>query len=54
MPFASVGLGHVPLSEPIMRAMISVAEHVEDSLKLICCETLVEIRESASVTLSNL
>lgn len=35
-----------------MRAMISVAEHVEDSLKLICCETLVEIRESTSVTLS--
>ena len=44
-PFASAGLGRVPLTEPIMRAMISVAEHAEDSLRLICCETLVEIRK---------
>ncbi|KAH8114744.1 Rapamycin-insensitive companion of mTOR, N-term-domain-containing protein [Phellopilus nigrolimitatus] len=39
----SAGLGHVPLAEPVMRALIAVAEHPEDPLRQICCETLVEI-----------
>ena len=43
---STAGLGHVPLSEPIMRALISVAEHSEDPLRHICCETLVEIRKN--------
>ncbi|KAL1745112.1 Rapamycin-insensitive companion of mTOR, N-term-domain-containing protein [Schizophyllum fasciatum] len=33
----------VPLSEPIMRAFIAVAEHIEDPFRLICVQTLVEI-----------
>ncbi|KAL5482443.1 hypothetical protein ACEPAI_9037 [Sanghuangporus weigelae] len=37
------GLGRVPLSEPVMRALIAIAEHPEDPLRQICCETLVEI-----------
>lgn len=40
----SAGLGRVPLSEPTMRALIAIAEHPEDPLRPICCETLVEIR----------
>ena len=44
-PFASAGSGTVPISESIMRALISVAEHSEDPLRQICCQTLSEIRQ---------
>ncbi|KAF5382569.1 hypothetical protein D9615_002880 [Tricholomella constricta] len=40
---SSGGPGVVPLSEPIMRALISVAEQPEDPFRLICVETLAEI-----------
>lgn len=33
----------VPISEPIMRAIIAVAEQPEDPFRLICIETLTEI-----------
>ncbi|KAG6897651.1 hypothetical protein C0992_012630 [Termitomyces sp. T32_za158] len=35
--------GVVPISEPIMRAIIAVAEQPEDPFRLICIETLTEI-----------
>ena len=44
-PHMSAGLGRVPLSESVMRALIAIAEHTEDPLCQISCETLVEIRE---------
>lgn len=37
-------MGVVPLSEPVMRAFIAVAEHVEDPFRPICILTLTEIR----------
>ncbi len=37
-------VGVVPLSEPVMRAFIAVAEHVEDPFRPICILTLTEIR----------
>lgn len=37
------GGGLVPLSEAVMRAVIAVAEHPEDSLRPICVQTLTEI-----------
>ncbi|THH08497.1 hypothetical protein EW145_g2671 [Phellinidium pouzarii] len=43
VPHMSAGLGCVPLSEPVMRALIAVADHAEDPFCQICCETLVEI-----------
>jgi len=36
--------GRVPLSEPIMRAMIAVAEQPEEPFRGICLVTLTEIR----------
>ncbi|TDL23281.1 hypothetical protein BD410DRAFT_858667 [Rickenella mellea] len=42
-PHTSAGSGTVPLSEAIMRALISVAEQVEDPFRNICCQTLIEI-----------
>ncbi len=41
---AGFGTGKVPLTEPIMRALIAVAEHTEDPFKPICLQTLTEIR----------
>lgn len=38
--------GNVPLSEPVMRAFIAVAEQPDDPFKSICVQTLAEIRES--------
>ncbi|KAF9267369.1 hypothetical protein L218DRAFT_977972 [Marasmius fiardii PR-910] len=35
--------GIVPLSEPVMRALVAVAEHSEDPFRLICIETLAEL-----------
>ena len=43
------GAGAVPLSEPIMRALIAVAEHAEDPFRSICIQTLAEICELPSV-----
>ncbi|KAF8895478.1 Rapamycin-insensitive companion of mTOR, N-term-domain-containing protein [Infundibulicybe gibba] len=37
------GVGTVPLSEPIMRALVAVAEHAEDPFRPICTQTLTEI-----------
>jgi rapamycin-insensitive companion of mTOR len=42
------GVGSVPLSEAVMRAVIAVAEHPEDPFKGICILTLTEIRKSWS------
>ncbi|TRM64014.1 Rapamycin-insensitive companion of mTOR, middle domain-containing protein [Schizophyllum amplum] len=42
-PAADASASRVPLSEPIMRAFIAVAEHLEDPFRLICIQTLVEI-----------
>ncbi|CAL1712811.1 unnamed protein product [Somion occarium] len=39
----TAGAGTVPLSEPIMRAFIAVAEQLEDPFKSICIQTLTEI-----------
>jgi rapamycin-insensitive companion of mTOR len=41
---AAGGTGIVPLSEPIMRALIAVAEHPEEPFRSICTQTLSEIR----------
>ncbi|ESK90459.1 cytosolic regulator pianissimo [Moniliophthora roreri MCA 2997] len=35
--------GIVPLSEPVMRALVAVAEHAEDPFRLICIQTLAEL-----------
>ena len=42
-PHMFAGLGRVPLSEPVMRALIAIAEHPEDPFRQICLETLAEI-----------
>ena len=44
----AVGCGKVPLSEPVMRAFIAIAEQPEDAFKPICVQTLVEICKSLS------
>jgi rapamycin-insensitive companion of mTOR len=41
--------GAIPLSEPVMRAIIAIAEHPEDPFKNICIQTLIEIRSSPHV-----
>ena len=43
----------VPLSEPVMRAMIAVAEYPEDPFRLACLLTLAEIGEAACVVRSS-
>ena len=45
-PLAANGSGIVRLSEPVMRSLIAIAEHVEDPFRSICIQTLAEIRES--------
>ncbi|KAF7288523.1 hypothetical protein HMN09_01381300 [Mycena chlorophos] len=40
----STGPGLVPLSAAVMRALVAVAEHAEDPFRLICIQTLAEIR----------
>ncbi|EGN98236.1 hypothetical protein SERLA73DRAFT_169260 [Serpula lacrymans var. lacrymans S7.3] len=37
------GTGMIPLSEPVMRAFIAVAEHTEDPFRPICVQTLAEM-----------
>lgn len=44
----------IPLSEPIIRALVAVAEHAEDSLRSICVETLAEMSEYTDVSPSQL
>ena len=36
--------GSVQLSETVVRSVIAVAEHTEDPFRLVCIETLTEIR----------
>lgn len=43
---AANGSGIVPLSEPVMRSLIAIAEHIEDPFRYICIQTLAEIRQS--------
>jgi large subunit ribosomal protein L17e len=45
------GPGKVPLSEPVMRAFIAVAEHAEDPFRPICIQTLAEISAFFSCSL---
>ncbi len=40
------GSGIVPLSEPVMRSLIAISEHIEDPFRSICIQTLAEICES--------
>lgn len=40
---AKNGVGLVPVSETVIRAVIAVAEHAEDPFRLICIQTLAEI-----------
>lgn len=42
------GTGSVPLSEPVMRALIAVAEHPEEPFRAICTQTISEIRTFCS------
>ncbi|KAH7885334.1 Rapamycin-insensitive companion of mTOR, N-term-domain-containing protein [Phlebopus sp. FC_14] len=37
------GATSIPLSEPIMRAFVAVAEHAEDSFRPVCIQTLAEM-----------
>lgn len=39
----NIGPVPIPLSEPIMRAFVAVAEHAEDPFRSICVETLAEM-----------
>ncbi|KIJ64502.1 hypothetical protein HYDPIDRAFT_175469 [Hydnomerulius pinastri MD-312] len=39
----NTGATSVPLSEPIMRAFVAVAEHAEDPFRPICIQTLAEM-----------
>lgn len=36
-------VGSVPISEPVMRSLVAVAEHVDDPFRPICMQTLIEI-----------
>ncbi|KAG9315833.1 Rapamycin-insensitive companion of mTOR, N-term-domain-containing protein [Chiua virens] len=39
----NAGSSWIPLSEPIMRAFVAVAEHAEDPFRQICVQTLAEM-----------
>lgn len=43
-PETKNGPGVVPVSETLIRAVVAVAEHPEDPFRLICIQTLSEIR----------
>jgi len=47
-PYNAAAASRVPLSEPVLRAFIAVAEHVEEPFRQICVLTLAEIREYAA------
>jgi len=44
-PHDAAGSGTVPLSEPVMRAFIAVADSVDDPFRPICVQTLAEIHK---------
>jgi len=44
-PYNATTTSRVPLSEPVLRAFIAVAEHVDEPFRQICVLTLAEIRE---------
>ena len=44
-PYNATATSRVPLSEPVLRAFIAVAEHVDDPFRQISVLTLAEIRE---------
>lgn len=44
-PYNATATSRVPLSEPVLRAFIAVAEHIEEPFRQICVLTLAEIRE---------
>lgn len=44
-PHGAAGSGTVPISEPVMRAFIAVADYAEDPFRPICIQTLTEICE---------
>lgn len=44
-PHSAPGMGRVALSDAIMRALIAVADDIEDTLHLVCIETIIEIRK---------
>lgn len=46
-PYNATATSRVPLSEPVLRAFIAVAEHVDGPFRQICVLTLAEIREYA-------
>jgi len=45
-PHGAAGSGTVPISEPVMRAFIAVADYAEDPFRPICVQTLAEICKS--------
>lgn len=46
------GPGAVQLSETVLRAVIAVAEHAEDPFRLVCIQTLTEIRAYSTIDMS--
>jgi len=44
--------GPIPLSESIIRALVAVAEHAEDTFRSICVETLAEMSEYTDIRLN--
>jgi rapamycin-insensitive companion of mTOR len=48
-PHDAVGSGNVPITEPVMRAFIAVADSAEDPFRSICVQTLAEIRKPLSL-----
>lgn len=50
IPGSTVGSGVVPLSNAIMRALLAVAESLDDPFRLISIQTLTEICQSIFIT----
>jgi rapamycin-insensitive companion of mTOR len=48
---SSSGRGRIPLSDAIVRTLVSVAENADDAFKGICLETLAEIGECRLLSL---
>ena len=51
-PYNATATSRVPLSEPVLRAFVAVAEHVDEPFRQICVLTLAEIREYSVVEIS--
>jgi rapamycin-insensitive companion of mTOR len=47
-PYNAAVPSRIPLCEPVLRAFIAVAEHVDEPFRQICVLTLAEICECAS------